>query len=785
MRKALSVAFILLSLSGSMAALSVPTKVSAQSILDSILPSCPAGSTAVRGTPPNGGPALYNDCVQNGTVVGRATLAGYIPTDVTCSGTSFNPTTIITCAWRAILSSIGAGAIWIVSWLVVAAGMLFNWAIGATITNFAGGATSFFNPSVSAAVANVWTTFRDVSNILIIGFFVFIAISIILGLHEYGQKKMIARVLIVATLINFSFLFTTIAINASNYIASQFLQTRGLVTQNDQNGAITTTVDSSKTGNGIAQQFLHFAGAETFGDTLKALGTVADSTQSAWVALLHGIVVALLLFLAAITLLYGAFILMARAVILIFLLMTAALAFASYLMPSLAGSQYGWTGWWSALLRNAFLAPALGLFLWATINIAKALETNNGGTLGSLITDPTASINISALFNYFIVMGLLFAAIQVSNSLAGTASRFAIAGITWPAGAAARFGIAPVARRIIGRGAAVRAEELGEHIKEGARNIALMPKDDPRRAKAEADLARLIRDKEKATAASKRTYDLMNTGAIQRLGKALGMPESLVKGTKTNYADTAHKQVEEATKQAIAAAVGEKDAKKIAEEVHKTEGDQIRGAHDDARAALKTAREAAEAAKSAGQLEERLAEHRQAETDAIIKRERAQQAHDTPGISPAERQAHANEIAAQTQNIQNARNAAAPIAQRISELNKTVKPFQDAYAQTHKDVKEFEQKVSQTTKRISAQSSITAQNMAGRVSGSKFTQVVRDVTGVDLDPYVSREARAKVRKRAAVIDKVTEKKEVDSAAKGDSHTAPASPPASGTAAPGH
>jgi hypothetical protein len=132
------------------------------------------------------------------------------------------------------------------SWLVTAAGMFFNWSIKVTVINFTG---LFYTPAVNEAVGQVWTNLRDLANIFIIGLFVFIAISIILGLQEFGQKKLIARVVVVAILINFSFLFTQIAINASNF----------------------------HSGGGIGHNELHYAGHDIHGSDQDGTGPSHDA----------------------------------------------------------------------------------------------------------------------------------------------------------------------------------------------------------------------------------------------------------------------------------------------------------------------------------------------------------------------------------------------------------------------------------------------------------------------------------------------------------------------------
>jgi CBS domain containing-hemolysin-like protein len=107
----------------------------------------------------------------------------------------------------------------------------------------------------------VWMAFRDLANILIIGIFVFIAISIILGLEQFGQKKLIARVLIIAILINFSLLFSKIIVDVSNLVAFQFY--KGMVGV-DENGNIPqTSLNPTATQVGIAGAFMGKLGIQT------------------------------------------------------------------------------------------------------------------------------------------------------------------------------------------------------------------------------------------------------------------------------------------------------------------------------------------------------------------------------------------------------------------------------------------------------------------------------------------------------------------------------------------
>ncbi len=393
-------------------------------------------------------------------------LAGdkpYAGTNATCSSWGGYFADMGACIGRSLASWLGASLVALTSWLMGVAGLLFNWIISNTIVEFGDIYTS-----IKSGVESAWTVFRDIANILIIGLFVFIAISIILGLKEFGQKKYVARILVVAVLINFSLLFTKMIVDFSNFTAGQVYTEM----QNQIGGAKPNTSLSVLGANerplGIAGTFLKMTGVKRISQTADDLNKVADSNQSALLALLHGVVIATLFFAVALVFLYGSYILVSRAIIIIVLLMTSALAFGTYIIPNQAIVKQGWDTWWSSLIRCAALAPILMVFLWATANVAANLpQSKTGGTLANLASNTPTFTSIEALLNYAIVLGLLFASFYVASKLSSS-----IAGFNLPAmitagtvGAVARYGVSPFLQQTVGRVAArvqgSRSKDIG------------------------------------------------------------------------------------------------------------------------------------------------------------------------------------------------------------------------------------------------------------------------------------------------------------------------------------
>ena len=331
------------------------------------------------------------------------------------------------CFGRMLSVFIGTALITLTAWLLAATGYLFNLLVDHTVVQFG---NLLISGGVKQAIDTGWTAIRDVANIVIIAMFVFISINIILGVKEFGEKKFIARVLIIAVLINFSLLFTKVIIDAANFAASQFVTASGFASrENDTRGVSLTTTGFIQ--KGIAGEFIKAAGLSSAGDaaqklTAAAFGTKdnAYSTADGWTALLHGVVIATLFFTAAAIIFYASFLLVARAVLLIFLMMTSALAFASWLVPQ-QFMENAWWKWWNSLLKSALFAPILMIFLWASLNVARALPQK--GTLGSMIANPSNTLSLEALLNYLIVIGLLFVSVVAANAFSKTISGFRFA----------------------------------------------------------------------------------------------------------------------------------------------------------------------------------------------------------------------------------------------------------------------------------------------------------------------------------------------------------------------
>lgn len=508
------------------------------------------------------------------------------------------------CIGRLIGALFGSLIVGMAAWLLTIVGVLFNWIMEHTIVLFA---SSIFN-TVKSGVEGAWTAFRDIGNIVIIGMFTFIAISIILGNQTFGAKRMVAKVLIIAVLINFSLLFTTQIINISNFVATQFYNAMGAPGSTANNlpsaAAVATT---SRTPPGVSGLFMSYMGMSGFADGFNTTWENAENTNNGLLAFINALFGSMVLIGAAVVLMYGAFLMISRAVLLIFLMLTSALAFASYLIPQLADSGYGWRTWWLSLIKAAVFGPMVMIFLWATLFIAQSVSAaSGGGSLGKLISDPTGGWNIGALFNYLLILGLLFASFKVahvfSNQIAGfnwaqiaTATPFflgARAGGFW---ARSRYGVSGFATWQEGR-----LKKRLESAKAVRDNLA---NSQEQRDAARANAERLTLQIEKYNKLSKQTFNAAGTKLGKDAAKALGMPSIIAGGGKAvSYRDHAETVGKEAAKktEGLALSKNEQDtvrasAMAIETKQHKEQLEAMKRLEEAAQANAEAARQAAEA----------------------------------------------------------------------------------------------------------------------------------------------------------------------------------------------
>jgi hypothetical protein len=327
------------------------------------------------------------------------------------------------------------------------AGALFDWVI-----------IYVFNPDIYniGAIYNGWTIARDTANLFFIFILLTIAIATILRIERYGAKALLPQLIIVAFLINFSFLASQYVIFAGNSLASLFLPTdrnyasmhyseqfiAGLqpnamfasfeITDIPNETELNKKMEELKE-EGIKIQgrtsLTDQAGQEKLQDMQEnqklrdELKNQKENTTNA--ALRRSIIVMIgntvLMLVAMFVLGTVVILLLARIVILWFLMILSPVAFLFWVLPGLQDQA---NKWWSTLLNQAFWPAAFFFLFNITLNMV-ADGTNKifsaSPNLGkAFISNPTV------VLYYLLLVMMLFISLVVAKSMGGAGAAMAL-----------------------------------------------------------------------------------------------------------------------------------------------------------------------------------------------------------------------------------------------------------------------------------------------------------------------------------------------------------------------
>lgn len=349
------------------------------------------------------------------------------------------------CIWYPAVTLLHNGAVSLGKLLVSFSSSVFNWAFEKTVTNLSG---TLDDLKITLGIETVWGAFRDIANIIIIGVMVYIAIATIIGLEEYGYKKLLASTLIIATLINFSLFFSRFIIDAANIVSHQVYKS---IT--NQSGGMT-----------IGDTIIKKGGISTLTVGTKETNQYIQKT-GVWEVVLSAFVIFFLLSAFSAVLLYGSFLLISRGIVLTFLMITSSVAFASYLLPGWRKGQYGWDTWKKTLIDAAVFGPLLTLLLWASLTLLGS--AGSAGSYGSISDSISGGIKDSknidgswkALMVLIFTIAFLYISIKIAHELSGKISGFNMAARVPGFGAAlASRGTGLLARSTLGYGGKVASD---------------------------------------------------------------------------------------------------------------------------------------------------------------------------------------------------------------------------------------------------------------------------------------------------------------------------------------
>lgn len=304
------------------------------------------------------------------------------------------------------------------AWLVGVAAVTLNYAVYYTVVTMGAYVKNL------TAIGVTWRILRDISNIALIFGFLAIGISIILNSEKFGWgSKMLPMLLVAAVFLNFSLFISEAVVDAGNLFATEFYtQINGgtLPTTAPNSGLLTTASGKTLTtsNEGISNAIMNQLGLQT----IYGNGTVNTAIFQAGNPWLIGFMGILLFLVTAFVMFSLAFILIARFIVLIFLIIVAPIGFAGLAIPQLKNIA---SQWWSALFGQTITAPILLLMLYIALAVITdahfiagfGMTTITGGAATGFVNNLNLPGFASFMLSFIVAMGLLLMVVILSKKL--------------------------------------------------------------------------------------------------------------------------------------------------------------------------------------------------------------------------------------------------------------------------------------------------------------------------------------------------------------------------------
>lgn len=273
---------------------------------------------------------------------------------------------------------------------------------------------------VGAVVNDLWTIIRDLINLAMIFSLIFIGFKLILDADDSGAKRALGSLIAAALLINFSLYIAKVVVDVSNFTAVEVYgalaastDTSGSfdVVNTDPSTGTTTTIFSVGAGNRVAGSFMEVL-------LIPSWFQGGEQLAESWVYAIMAMI--FLIFLGAIFL-YGAFMMIARFIAIIVLLIFSPVMFIGWVYP---GFRKYSSDWWRKFIGYCFYAPAYVFFLYLSlytlVQLAPTSQADTAaGYAGAFSANGGFAANSMGIFLFFFVgAGLLLMSTKVAGMLA-------------------------------------------------------------------------------------------------------------------------------------------------------------------------------------------------------------------------------------------------------------------------------------------------------------------------------------------------------------------------------
>ncbi len=364
---------------------------------------------------------------------GNVTSVAAAPAVQSCS---LNPSTWGDCliGWVAIIALL---AVEFIGFFLSLIGAFFNWVVVITVFQFG----LYFGNSQGLLTA--WGILRDIGNIVLIFGFIFMGLLMILDLNPASTRKSIPTLIIVALLLNFSLFGAEAVIDISNVLSAAIYNQAGQGSLCNPGSGSPSNNQPCSTNVGISSEILQAAGLSNLFDTASqssglisgvsnVLSTSFSDAVKSFAAgnntqkLIAFIGLAIFMGITCFVLLFGAILLVIRAIVLVLVLILSPVGLVALAIPPL-NSQ--WTRWSKTLISQAFYAPVYLLLILVSLKIMLSLQRTfaNGSSATTILGVFTSGKSDygSAILFFALVTGFMIASQMVAKSMGAIGADFA------------------------------------------------------------------------------------------------------------------------------------------------------------------------------------------------------------------------------------------------------------------------------------------------------------------------------------------------------------------------
>lgn len=298
-------------------------------------------------------------------------------------------------------------------------------------------------------VSTSWTTARDLGNMAFLFILIYIAFTIILRADTSGTMSLLAGVIIVALLVNFSFFFSRVIIDAGNILAIQFYNAipappvsqtiQGVPVAGQIAGAITSTTNYlGAPGNAkdLTASIMNMIQVQN----LLNNGSFAASNGSLVATIFIYLTAAIVLWLLTVAFITNGVKFLFRVVVLWFLIIVSPFAFVA---AAVQGLNTGYFKQWREMLITHAFYPVAFMFIFLILNNF-AITVSGGNT--SLVTGVFNTLQsgttantwgaigaalVSVAIRLGLVIAVLFVGMRASDKISVAGSKYAEKAGSW------------------------------------------------------------------------------------------------------------------------------------------------------------------------------------------------------------------------------------------------------------------------------------------------------------------------------------------------------------------